>query len=261
MTERALEVGGLQFGAAGVALTGPVTFGLARGEILAVLGPNGAGKTTLLRTLLGALPAVAGRVAWGGRPLEALTPRELARAVAYVPQSPGAAFDLTVAQYVLLGRVGALGAFGAPGAGDRAVADAAIERLGLRALRERPLSRMSGGERQLAALARALAQQAGVLVLDEPAASLDLANQARVVDLLATLARDGHSIVYTTHDPNHALRAGDDALLLRRGAQPLHGRADALLEPRALSQLYDTPIEAARTADGRRVLVPGAGRA
>ncbi len=255
MTERLLAVEDLQFGPAGVALTGPTTFHLDRGAILVVLGPNGAGKTTLFRTMLGILPPLAGRVVWGARPVESLAPRELSRCVAYVPQSAGVAFDLTVEQYVMLGRLGSRGVMTAPGTNDRLAVGDAIERLGLVALRSRRLSQTSGGERQLATLARALAQRASALILDEPAASLDIANQVRVLDTLATLAGQGLAIVYSTHDPNHALRAGDAALLLAPGGQPRHGAVGTLIAPGALSQAYGTPIEQARTEAGARVLV------
>jgi iron complex transport system ATP-binding protein len=260
MIEALLAVEDLQFGPEGVALTGPTTFSLGRGEILAVLGPNGAGKTTLFRTVLGLLPPVAGGVLWGARPVASLAAHELSRCVAYVPQSAGAAFDFTVEQYVLLGRLGIHGPMSAPGSEDRTVASDAIERLGLGALRSRRLSQTSGGERQLAALARALAQQAGALILDEPAASLDIANQVRVLDTLVALAGQGLAIVYSTHDPNHALRAGDEALLLTPGEQPCHGPVEALIEPGALSRTYGTPIEQASNSAGGRVLAAARSR-
>jgi iron complex transport system ATP-binding protein len=259
MTDPLLAVEGLQFGPGMVALTGPTTFRLELGAILVVLGPNGVGKTTLFRTLLGLSPAMAGEVTWGGQPLRGLGARELSRHVAYVPQRPGAAFDFTVEQYVMLGRLGRLGPAAAPGRLDRAATADAIERLGLGSLRSRPLSRMSGGERQLASLARALAQQASALILDEPAASLDLGNQVRVLDTLRALAREGLSIVYSTHDPNHALRAGHYALLMTPGGDPRHGSVDAVVEPDALSHAFGTPIEQAHTAAGVRLLAAAGG--
>jgi iron complex transport system ATP-binding protein len=257
ITESLLEVDGLRFGPAGVAVTGPVSFRLRSGSVLAVLGPNGAGKTTLFRTILGLLQPVAGSVVWKGMPAHELAPRELARLVAYVPQSPGAAFDFTVEQYVLLGRLGLMGALNAPSREDRAAASAAIGRLGIDSLRGRFLSRVSGGERQLAALARALAQGACALVLDEPVASLDLANQVRVLELLASLTRDGLAIAYSTHDPNHALMAGNEALLMSRDGEPLHGSVGTLIEAGALSRAYGTRVETARTSSGRPVFSAG----
>jgi iron complex transport system ATP-binding protein len=254
MTEPLLEIRDLRFGPAGVALTDPVSFAVVRGGVVAVLGPNGAGKTSLFRTVLGLLPPLGGEVRWAGRPLAGLSPRELAEAVAYVPQAAAAAFDFTVEHYVLLGRLGRLRPISAPGRVDREAAAAAIERLGLGGFRQRLLSRMSGGERQLAAVARALAQQARVLVLDEPTASLDFGNQARVLDLLAGLAADGLAVVFSTHDPNHALRAGEDALLFTRDGPVVAGPAADVLTPERLSRAYGTPVEAARTARGRLVL-------
>ncbi len=257
MTESLLEVDRLRFGPTGVALSGPVSLRLGRGTVLVVLGPNGVGKTTLFRTILGLLQPVSGSVAWHGTPARDLSPRELSRFVAYVPQSPGVAFDFTVEQYVLLGRLGLMGAVNAPGREDRCAASAAIDRLGLDPVRGRLLSRVSGGERQLAALARGLAQGSSALVLDEPAASLDLGNQVRVLDLLAGLARDGLAIAYSTHDPNHALTAGNEVLLMPQGGEPLHGSVETLIEPGALSRAYGIRVEAALTASGRPVISAG----
>lgn len=249
-----LRVRALGFGYDGRALTGPIDLALHAGEIVVVLGPNGSGKSTLFRTLLGVLPPVAGTVHWGGSALAALMPRELAARVAWVPQQPGTAFDFDVEQYVMLGRLGRLAIGAAPGRADREAVARAIARLGLQRFRTRPLSRMSGGERQLAAIARALAQEATSVLLDEPTASLDFGNQGRVLDTLHDLAGDGLGIVYATHDPNHALRAGSNALVYLPGGATAFGPVAQLVEPTLLSHAYGVPIEAARTADGRQVL-------
>ncbi|MCM5569682.1 ABC transporter ATP-binding protein [Burkholderiaceae bacterium FT117] len=256
MTEL-LRAAGLRFGYRGRALTGPVDFTLGAGEVLVVLGPNGAGKSTLFRTLLGTVPPIAGQVRWSGRALDALSPRQLAAEAAWVPQQPATAFDLDVFHYVLLGRIGRLPLGSAPGAADRQAVERALDRLGLARFRDRLLSRMSGGERQLAAIARALAQQSRALILDEPAASLDFGNQGRVLDTLSALAADGLGIVYSTHDPNHALRCGSKALLYQPGGGILAGPVSELLAPQVLSQAYGAPIEQAFTADGRGVLTLG----
>jgi iron complex transport system ATP-binding protein len=248
-----LRLEGLCFGAAGRALSAPVDLVLSAGELLVLLGPNGAGKTTLFRTMLGLLPAVDGVVLWQGRPVRDLPPNQLARLVSYVPQSPGAAFDFTVHDYVMMGRLGPRGALQAPSVQDDQKVDEALERLGLNAFRMRPLSHLSGGEQQLAAIARALAQGSAAIFLDEPAASLDLANQSRVLALLNELVRDGLAIVYSTHDPNHALVAASSVLLLAPGQHPLLGAASDVLTSATLSQTFDVPVEQGHTVSGRRL--------
>ena len=263
-----LRARALAFGYERRALTAPIDLTLNAGEIVVTLGPNGAGKSTLFRTLLGALAPLAGTIHWGAQPLAELAPRELATRVAWVPQQPGAAFELSVEQYVMLGRLGRLALGASPGSADREAVAHAIARLGLEGFRARPLSRMSGGERQLAAIARALAQQASTLLLDEPTASLDFGNQGRVLDTLRGLAGDGLGIVYATHDPNHALRAGTHALVYLPDGATAFGTVDLLIEPGVLSRAYGVGVEAARRASGRPVFAlaepaapPGFGRA
>ncbi len=256
-----LRTEALSFGYQRRALTAPIDLALHGGEIVVVLGPNGSGKSTLFRTLLGIVSPIAGEVHWGGRPLAQHTPRELAERVAWVPQNAGAAFEFTVEEYVMLGRMGRLAAGAAPGRVDRAAVARAIERLALEDFRSRPLSRMSGGERQLAAVARALAQEASTMVLDEPTTSLDFGNQGRVLDVIASLADDGLGIVYSTHDPNHARRAGTRALVYLPGGQVAFGTVEALVEPVTLSRVYGVPVEGAHTSDGRLVLSIAARRA
>jgi len=253
MTEL-LRATGLRFGYRGRPLARPVAFALRAGEVLVVLGPNGSGKSTLFRTLAGAIPPIEGEVRWSGRPLGSLSPRELAGELTWVPQQPATAFDLDVFHYVMLGRLGRLPLGSAPGAADRQAVEQALARLGLGRFRDRPLSRMSGGERQLAAIARALAQQARTLILDEPAASLDFGNQGRVLDTLSALADEGLGIVYSTHDPNHALRCGSQTLLYLPEGELRAGSIVELVRPEVLTRAYGVPIEAARTADGRPVL-------
>src|SRR5690606_39112268 len=248
-----LRARALAFGYERRPLTAPIDVTVSAGEIVVTLGPNGAGKSTLFRPLLGALPPLAGTIHWGAQPLAELSPRELAARVAWVPQQPGAAFEFSVEQYVMLGRRGRLALGASPGRADREAVAHAIARLGLEGFRTRPLSRMSGGGRQLAAIARALAQQASTLLLDEPTASLDFGNQGRVLDTLRSLAADGLGIVYATHDPNHALRAGTHALVYLPDGETAFGTVDDLIEPGVLSRAYGVGVEAARRASGRPV--------
>lgn len=256
--ESVLRVDGLRYGPGGEALGGAVSLELAAGSILAVLGANGAGKTTLFRTLLGAMPSLGGAVSWSGRALAALSPSELARSVAWVPQHPGSGFDFSLTEYVMLGALGRAGVFSSPSSEDRDRARAAIDDMGLGALAARRLSQLSGGEHQLAAIARALVQRARVLLLDEPAASLDLANQARVLDRLCALADGGLAVVFSTHDPNHALQVADRVLLLRRGDEPRFGEPKRFLNPSDLQWAYAIAVQPAYAANGTMVIARAA---
>jgi iron complex transport system ATP-binding protein len=215
---------------------------LKQGEVLALLGPNGGGKTTLLKTLLGILRPRAGEVAIGGRALARISLRERARLIAYVPQVHVPSFAFTVESVVLMGRTAHGSLFSPPSARDRAVAAGALERFGIAQLAQRPYTMISGGERQLTLLARALAQEPQFVVLDEPTASLDFGNQGRVIREIRTLATSGHGVLFTTHDPNHALAAADRAYLLRRGAQVGEGLVADVLTLDKLSALYGARI-------------------
>ena len=220
---------------------------LATGEVLALLGPNGGGKTTLLKTLLGLLAPKAGEITLGERPLASYASRERARLIAYVPQSHAATFAFTVETVVLMGRTAHGGLFSRPSAADLAVASRALERFGIAHLAERPYTMISGGERQLALLARALAQEPQFVILDEPTASLDFGNQGRVLREIRALAASGHGVLFTTHDPNHALRAADRACLLRSGTLVGEGAVQTILAREQLEALYGAPVQ--RIAD------------
>ena len=216
---------------------------LSTGEVLALLGPNGGGKTTLLKTLLGLLKPKAGEVLLGGKPLDNYSISERARVVAYVPQVHISTFAFTVETVVLMGRTAHGSLFSRPSGQDRAVAQAALERFGIAALANRPYTMISGGERQLVLLARALAQEPQFIVLDEPTASLDFGNQGKVMREIRALAKSGHGVLFTTHDPNHALRAADRAYLLREGARIADGPVATVLNREQLEALYRATVE------------------
>jgi iron complex transport system ATP-binding protein len=231
---------------------------LQQGEVLALLGPNGCGKTTLLRTLLGLLPAKAGEVRLDGAALAALPLRDRARRIAYVPQSHVATFAFTVETVVLMGRTAHGNLFSRPSAHDRTVAAQSLERFGIAALAGRPYTMISGGERQLVLLARALAQEPQFVVLDEPTASLDFGNQGKVMREIRALAASGHGVLFTTHDPNHARRAADRAFLMRAGQRLADGPVDAVLTRERLEDLYRAPIEMLLDpATGASAFLPG----
>ena len=232
---------------------------LHAGEVTCVLGPNGAGKTTLFRTLLGLIPSLGGTVMLDGRPLATLDRAEVSRRVAFLPQAAPLVFEFTLQEMVEMGRVAHLHAFARPSRRDGEIAREALERLGLGALAQRSFGEVSGGERQLALVARALATGAPYMVMDEPAAHLDFANQSRLLDELARLRQSGIAILLCSHDPEHALRIADRALLLDRGKPLAYGPAANVLTAANLTRLYGVGVlvsEISTPAGVRRVCVP-----
>jgi iron complex transport system ATP-binding protein len=255
-----LEARGLDFGYAGHPVGRGLDATLAAGEVVALLGPNGSGKSTLMRTLLGLQPRLGGTVTLDGRDLSQWDDASRARRLAYVPQAADSYFDFSLREMVEMGRTAHRGAFASPSPRDREAAQAALERLGIAALADRPVNAVSGGERQLALIARALATEAAFLVMDEPTANLDFGNQARVLEEAARLRQAGIGLLVSTHHPEHAFRIADRALLLARGTLIAHGPVGATLTAANLTALYGRPVEVAsvRLADGseRRVCLP-----
>jgi iron complex transport system ATP-binding protein len=219
-----------------------VDLAVAAGRVACLLGPNGAGKSTLLDCVLGLHAGWRGTATIDGHDVRRLSRRRMARLVAYVPQSAQAVFAFEVEQMVLMGRAPHLGLIASPGAADRRAAAAALEATGILHLRHRPFTELSGGERQLAMVARALAQEAPVVILDEPAAALDLGNQGRVLRLIRDLARDGRTVLMTTHVPDHAFALGGDAALMKAGRVAAAGPAAEICTQRSMSELYGAPL-------------------
>jgi len=213
LAARALGIG---YGSAGVGRD--VDLEVRSGEVFGLLGPNGSGKTTLFKTLLGLLPPQAGEVLLDGAPLVRLSRRTIARRVAYVPQAQAAHFPFQVVDMVLMGRTAHLAPLATPTAGDRLRAWAALEALGIADLPSRAYARIGGGQRQLALIARALAQDAPAIVMDEPTASLDFGNQVTVLRVVKRLAARGLAVLLSTHDPDHAFSIAGRVALLDRGA-------------------------------------------
>jgi iron complex transport system ATP-binding protein len=251
-----LEAAALAYGYREREIGRDIALDLAGGEVLALLGPNGHGKTTLLKTLLGLLPAKGGTLTLDGRPLAALSVGERARALAYVPQVHAGTFAFSVSEIVLMGRTARSSLFAAPSSHDRDMVSAMLGRLGIAHLAARPYTEISGGERQLVMIARALAQEPRYVILDEPTASLDFGNQGKVMSQIRRLASEGLGVLFTTHDPNQALRYADRALLLRDGQALASGKAAELLTPERLAALYGVAIEIVR-GDGKLAFLPG----
>jgi len=238
-------------------VAGGISLAIRQGEVYCLLGPNGCGKTTLLRTLLGLIPPLSGSVRLDGRDLGRRTRGSLARLMAYVPQSHAPAFSFTVHEVVLMGRTAHLGLFSQPGRADHRRVEAALTQLGIADLAESDYSLLSGGQRQLVLIARALAGECLFMVMDEPTASLDYGNQALVLERIRQLAADGIGVVMSSHDPDHVLAVGHRAALMRDGAILRAGPLDEVMDSSTLGRVYGMTIDVIALPDGRKVCLPG----
>jgi len=222
----------------GPAVLDHVSLEAARGQTLAILGPNGAGKTSLLSVLSGRLSPRAGSVTLEGRPLGSLSARERAQRIAFLPQLEKLPFNYRVLDFVLMGRTPHMEAFALPGAEDERAAEGALASLGMESFASRNIGELSGGELQLARLARCLAQGASILMLDEPASMLDPAHSRHIADALAALAAAGKTIIYTTHDIGLGIFLGGRAVIIAGGKVAWDGPAEGLRDADMLERSY-----------------------
>lgn len=230
--------------------------GVRPAELVAVVGPNGSGKTTLVRALTGMVPLAGGEVLAEGRPVERWDRGAFARLVGVVPQREDIVFPLTVAETVLLGRYARLGPFAAPAAADREAVRSALERCDVTALAERSVDSLSGGEWQRVRLARALAQDPRVLVLDEPTASLDVRHEMELFELIRHLVEGGVGGMVITHHLNLAARYADRIVLLGEGAVIASGPPRDVLTRERLSGVFAWPVAVTTWCDGSPQVVP-----
>jgi iron complex transport system ATP-binding protein len=233
-----------------------VTERIGEGEWVGLIGPNGAGKNTLLRAVAGLVPH-DGDAAVQGASVSSLSPKRLARLVAYVPQKPELPADMTVGQYALLGRTPHIGYFGVETGEDRRVCAELLDALGLAPLTPRLLATLSGGELQRLVLARALSQQAPVLLLDEPTSALDLGRRVEALELVDTLRRArGLTVLSALHDLTLAGQFADRLILLAEGRAVVTGKPDEVLTEDALVRHFGTNVRVMRSEDGDIVVVP-----
>ena len=228
---------------AGMPVLQDISFTMQSGEITCLLGPNGVGKTTLFKTILGLLKPLSGGVYFDGEDTSGWNAAELARHMAYVSQFHNPPFPYKVKDVVLLGRVNSVGYFGRPGEMDYEIAEAAMVDVGITHLRDMIYTDISGGERQLVMIARALAQEPELLVMDEPAASLDYGNMVRVINKIRSLKDKGFGIILTTHSPDQAFMCESLVALLRRGNPMVFGEAAAVITEENMKSAYGVDVK------------------
>ncbi|MDO5846657.1 MAG: ABC transporter ATP-binding protein [Methanocorpusculum sp.] len=236
-----------------------ISFSAKEGDLMAVLGPNGVGKSTMFKCILGFFKTYSGDVKLNGVDVKHLTYKEIARHVAYIPQSTYPVFNYEVLDVVLMGLTSHISLLAAPKKEHIEAAEAALASLGIAHLAHAGYGEISGGERQLALIARALVQQAKILIMDEPTANLDYGNQFRVMCRIQGLAKDGYIIILSTHNPDHAFLYANRVIMMFGGKVIADGVPDEVLDARLIHDVYgvDTKIEVFSDAGGtHRMCIP-----
>lgn len=219
-----------------------VSLTLRQGEIVCILGPNGIGKTTVFRSVLGFLKLLEGEVLLDGVPRDRIRARDFAKCVGYVPQSHEPPFPYSVPDVVVMGRAAHLRPFEAPGLEEYRIVDQVLNMLEISYLREKTYTQISGGERQMVLIARALAQNSSLLVMDEPTANLDFGNQIHVLQSIKKLTASGLGVLMTTHNPDHAFLCCDRVILLTKDKQVLEGTVDEIVTEENLRKAYGVEV-------------------
>lgn len=252
-----MNVQNLRFSYGGHEVLKGVSFGTNYGEFISVLGPNGVGKSTLFRCILGLMKPSVGSVLINDEDIHALSPEELSRRMAYIPQSHHPVFNFSVMDMVLMGTVSQMSRFASPGKAQEKLALAALERMGIMHLKERGCANISGGERQLVQIARAIAQQAKILVMDEPSANLDFGNKIRVMQTVKGLTKEGYTIIQSTHDPDQAYFYSDKILAIYGGKVLAWGTPQETICNDLISTLYNVDVDVCSMhGDNVRICVP-----
>ncbi len=233
-----------------------VSFTLQEGEMVAFLGKNGAGKTTLLRIILGFLPQISGEVLLDGKSVRAMSLKDRAKTIAYIPQFSQSAFAYTVKEEVLMGRSPYISNFSRPSKDDEKLAEQIMEELGILNLQARPTNEISGGEKQLVLIARALMQNAKLLILDEPTSFLDYSNQLLVLEKAMELTKRGYCCLYSTHNPDLALCYSNRVLAMQNGKIAFSVAPQELENTDALSSIYGRKLNVEKASNGRLICVP-----
>ena len=252
-----IEVQNLSFSYGDRPVLHDISFRVEKGEFLSILGPNGVGKSTLFRCVLGLLSGYTGQVLVDGADSRSFSVREAARHIAYIPQSSHPIFNYSVFDIVLMGRTSGLSTFRSPKKKDAELCRWALEKVGIPHLSDRCFHRLSGGEQQLVLIARALVQKAPILMLDEPTASLDFGNQLLVLEQCRNLAREGYTVIQTTHNPEQSYQYSDRILTLQHGRVLAEGTPKEVLTEKTIRALYGVEVDVVSLRDDRaRICLP-----
>ena len=252
-----IEVKNLSFSYGDRPVLHDISFSVGKGEFLSILGPNGVGKSTLFRCVLGLLSGYTGQVLVDGVDARSFSTREAAKHIAYIPQSSRSIFNYSVFDIVLMGRTSGLSTFRSPGKEDKAICQWAMEKVGITHLQDRCFHRLSGGEQQLVLIARALVQNAPILMLDEPTANLDFGNQLRVLEQARSLAREGYTVIQTTHHPEQSYMFSDRILAIQKGRVLTVGNPKDVLTKDTLHALYGVEVDVVSLYEDRaRICIP-----
>lgn len=238
-----LEISNVSCGYGSNTIVENLSVTIESGEVLTMLGPNGVGKTTLFKTILGFLKPHGGKIILDGQDIRHWKKNKLAKAIGYVPQAHVPPFPFTVIDVVVMGRTAHLGTFASPSKKDIKMAEEALELLNVAYLRDKIYTEISGGERQMVLIARALTQEPQILVMDEPTSNLDFGNQVRVLEQVNKLAKDGLGIVMTSHFPDHAFLCSTKVALLQKNHEFIVGCVDKVVTEENLKSAYGVNVK------------------
>jgi iron complex transport system ATP-binding protein len=227
-----------------------VAFSVGPGDIFCLLGPNGTGKSTLLKCISNVLQGWQGSILFGEREISHMKPSEVAKGIGYVPQNQVSAFPFLVKDIVVMGRAPHLSVFSSPNKKDKTIAFEAMKAVGILSLADRPCTTLSGGEWQLTLIARALAQEPRMMVLDEPTSHLDLGNQVKILRVIKSLAESGLGIIIASHFPDHAFIVAKEVAILNHGRIVQKGSPEEVINDKNMRETYDVEVRVLYVGEG-----------
>jgi iron complex transport system ATP-binding protein len=233
-----------------------VSFSIENGDVFCILGPNGTGKSTLIKCMNSLLKLKSGRISLKNKNIYSMKETDIAKIIAYIPQSNNSVFAFSVFDIVLMGRTPHLSLTSVPGKNDYKIAEEALTNLGILHLKNKTYTEISGGERQLVLMARAIAQQPEILLLDEPTSHLDFGNQIRTLKVIKELAKTGLSVVMTSHFPDHAFLSCNKVAIMNQGTIMEIGKPEFVVTENNMKQAYGVDVRIIDVDENRRACIP-----